>query len=236
MRAKAISFRKTGLSHKEIAKKLFVSSGTIVLWTKGVELTLEQKLRLKERWIQNLKRVPREKLRELAIKNLSAYWKPRPSDKELLERIVKFHRSHKRIPLKREFNNTYKEYKKRFGGWNNAIKLAGFKTNPILYSYKFKAEDGHLCDSFAEKIIDDWLYGKGIRHRKNFPYLKTKMTADFLINHNIVVEFFGLAGTQKTYDETIKRKRFLCAKNGLKLIEIYPKDIIPKNRLSEIIK
>ncbi len=62
------------------------------------------------------------------------------------------------------------------------------------------------------------------------------MTADFIIKPNTVVEFFGLAGVQKTYDEIIIKKRELCKNLGLKLIEIYPKDIIPKNRLSRFFR
>jgi len=59
------------------------------------------------------------------------------------------------------------------------------------------------------------------------------MTADFFIAPNIVIEFFGLAGVQRKYDQIIKRKQELCKKLNLKLIEIYPKDLISSSRLSK---
>jgi hypothetical protein len=57
------------------------------------------------------------------------------------------------------------------------------------------------------------------------------MTADFFIQPNIVVEFFGLAGVQKRYDARLERKRKFCVDNDFRLIEIYPKDIFPVNTL-----
>jgi hypothetical protein len=35
---------------------------------------------------------------------------------------------------------------------------------------KYIAKDGHKCDSFAEKIIDDWLYSNNVEHQRNIPY------------------------------------------------------------------
>jgi hypothetical protein len=130
----------------------------------------------------------------------------------------------------------YREYKRRFGSWNNAIKRAGFSPNPVLFSKKFIAKDGHNCDSFTEKIIDDWLYERGISHIRNWKYGNTKMTADFYIQPSTLLEFFGLAGVQKNYDSIIKRKREFCRKFNFKIIEIYPKDIFPKNSLSRLVK
>ncbi|GAI04393.1 unnamed protein product, partial [marine sediment metagenome] len=89
--------------------------------------------------------------------NLSRYWKKPYSKKHLITKIRKFYFKNGRIPLKREFN-MYREYQQRFGSWNNAIKLAGFKPNQVIFSKKFIAKDGHICDSYAEQIIDDWLF------------------------------------------------------------------------------
>ncbi len=62
------------------------------------------------------------------------------------------------------------------------------------------------------------------------------MTADFKIKQNVIIEFFGLAGVQKKYDALLKRKRMFCKKSKLKLIEVYPKDIYPKNLLPILLK
>lgn len=59
------------------------------------------------------------------------------------------------------------------------------------------------------------------------------MTADFFIEPDVIVEFFGLAGVQPQYDVLIKRKKRHCAKQGLQLIGLYPSDLYPKNHLQE---
>ena len=61
------------------------------------------------------------------------------------------------------------------------------------------------------------------------------MTADFFVQPNIIIEFFGLAGVQKNYDRIIKLKRQFCAKYNLKLVEIYPEDIFIKKSLPELL-
>ncbi len=233
---KAKSLRKQGRTHREIARELKIAIGTAYLWTNGIALTSGQKKAIELRRNRVSLHFDIDKRRALARGNFAKFWKPTPTNGELLQRIIDFYRRHKRIPLKREFNSTYREYKKRFGGWNTAIRLAGFKPNPVIFSYKFKSNDGHVCDSFAEKIIDDWFYSHNIIHEKNFRYGNTKMTADFIIQPDIIVEFFGLAGAQKTYDKIIGIKRQYCKNYSLRLIEIYPKDIIPKNRLSRFFR
>ena len=95
----------------------------------------------------------------------------------------------------------------------------------------FIAGDGHICDSFSERIIDDWFSKHKIVHERNVRYRKTKFTADFKIGSDTFVEFFGLAGVQKAYDKNIKKKRLLAHEMGYRLIEIYPEDIYPKNKL-----
>lgn len=157
------------------------------------------------------------------------------SKETLLQKITSFYETHERIPLKRELN-AWREYQKRFGSWNAAIEAAGFTPNPSLFSNKFKARDGHSCDSFSEKIIDDWLFKHSIDHKRNVSYGDTRYTADFLIRDNIFIEFFGLAGVQSVYDSRIERKRRLAKNLGYTLIEIYPEDIYEKEHLEHILK
>lgn len=93
-----------------------------------------------------------------------------------------------------------------FGTWNKTIEAAGFKSNPVKFSKKFITKDGHICDSFAEKIIDDWLYSKNIKHQRNVPYPNSPYTADFLIKGKFI-EFFGLSGELKEYDRIKKNEK-----------------------------
>ena len=104
-----------------------------------------------------------------------------------------------------------------------------------MFAKKYIADDGHKCDSFAEKIIDDWLYCRDIKHQRNIPYPNSPYTVDFLIKGKFV-EFLGLNGELQKYDKNTKLKEKLARKYRLKLIKIFPNDLFPINRLSEIIR
>jgi len=156
--------------------------------------------------------------------------------REILTKIKNFYTSYKRIPLKREKPGLAWRAQKVFGSWNKALEAAGFEPNPVVFSKKFTANDGHRCDSFAEKIIDDWLTARKIQHQREVSYPENKLlSADFVIENNWI-EYFGLNGVIPQYDKLIKEKRKLSEKYQLSLIEIYPKDLFPVNHLSEIIK
>ncbi len=234
IKQKASQLRQAGRTHREIARELRIAIGTAYEWTKGMNLSRKQRVAVYKR---NVARVWTEE-RRLAFSKaskirLSQYQIPKKHTKEsLVEKVVNFYKKNGRIPLKREFN-MYKEYKREFGGWNRAIRTAGFNTNPELFAHKFKSSDGHSCDSFTEKIIDDWLLENEIVHQRNWHYGDTKMTADFFLDPDIVLEFFGLAGVQKKYDKIISRKRKFCERFGWKLVEIYPSDLFPRNCLPE---
>ncbi len=162
---------------------------------------------------------------------------PRPQiivKEKIIEEIQKFYRQNGRIPLKREYYH-YKAARTRFGTWNKAIETSGFDPNPVKFAMKCIANDGHKCDSLAEKIIDDWLYIRNIPHETKVPYNKNGMTADFRIN-GIFVEFFGLQGELEKYDKLIGEKEKYGKENGMKIIKIYPRDLFPKNNLEEVLR
>jgi predicted nucleic acid-binding Zn ribbon protein len=150
---------------------------------------------------------------------------------KILSKIISFYDKHGRIPVKREFGH-YSLIRSLFGTWNEAIEAAGFSPNPLLFAKKFIANDGHICDSLSEKIIDDWLNARNIRHQVNVPYPgKVKLTADFVAKGKYWIEFFGLAGAVAKYDQTLQKKRRLIKKYRLNLIEVYPTDLFPRCRL-----
>ncbi len=153
---------------------------------------------------------------------------------EIINRIHKFFGQHGRIPVKREASAIYKPARKYFGTWNKAIEAAGFKPNPIMFADKCIANDGHICDSVAEKIIDDYLSERKITHERAVPYPNGNYTFDFKIG-NIYVEYFGLAGEHKRYDELQKIKQKIIKKYNLQLVEIYPKDLHPHSTLERIL-
>ena len=85
----------------------------------------------------------------------------------------------------------------------------------------------------AEKVIDDWLFEKKIKHETKIPYDYHQMTADFKIN-DTYVEFFGLQGQLEKYDKLVKEKEALWREKNLKVIKIYPSDLFPNNKLGQI--
>lgn len=150
----------------------------------------------------------------------------------IIDKIKDFYNINQRIPLKSEFNHT-SAAKKRFGTWNNAIIASGFEPNPIRFAKKYLANDGHKCDSLSEKIIDDWLSRRKIKHERSVLYITGKQfTADFVVG-KYWIEFFGLAGELKRYDYLKMEKIKLARKLNLDLIGIYPKDLFPKGNLNE---
>lgn len=155
------------------------------------------------------------------------------SKEDIISKIQKFYINNDRIPLKREFNH-YSVARKHFGNWNNAIITAGFKPNPVMFADRCIAIDGHSCDSIAEKLIDDYLFKRGISHERSISYPEGKYTADFRIGTKWI-EYFGLAGEHRRYDELRAIKQRLARKYKLMLIQLYPKDLYPQSRLEEIL-
>ncbi len=91
------------------------------------------------------------------------------------------------------------------------------------------AKDGHLCLSLGEKTIDDLLHAHGVAHEKEPSYPEGNYRADFAVG-DVFIEYFGLAG-QADYDARAKLKQRICKKHGIKLISIYPADLVSAKKL-----
>lgn len=159
---------------------------------------------------------------------------PKYSKVDLLYKIQNFYQKYKRIPVKIEFNSHWQAYKRVFGTWNKAIEEAGFEPNQEIFTHRFKARDGHICDSFAEKTIDDWLFKRKIYHQRDIYYPdQTKFKTDFLVDSKYWIEFLGLKGVIKKYDDLYIRKQKIAKDNNIKIVELYPKDLFPRNKLEQ---
>ena len=156
-----------------------------------------------------------------------------PKEK-IIEEIQQFYNQQGRIPFKKEYFH-WKAARTRFGTWNKAIAASGFDPNPVLFTKKHTAKDGHICNSLSEMIIDNWLFTRKISHERNAPYLNTKFTTDFKVK-DIYIEFFGLHKELKRYDQLMKKKLKIIKKNNLKLIAIYPKDLFLISKLDFVLK
>lgn len=122
--------------------------------------------------------------------------------------------------------------KKVFGSWFKALIESGVlddDAQQLSRGTRCLANDGHVCLSLGEKTIDDLLDSMGIKHEKEPKYPEGNYRADFKVNDSLI-EYFGLKG-QKEYDEKIKIKKKICKKNKIKLLSIYPKDLINTNTL-----
>jgi|SRR3989344_605913 len=156
------------------------------------------------------------------------------SKKEVVAWIRKFYQRHGRIPVKREAWGIHKPARKYFNTWNGAIEAAGFAPNPVMFAHHQVAIDGHVCDSLAEKLIDDYLYGKNILHERSVAYPEGTYTADFKIGSKYI-EYFGLYGGHRRYDELRIIKKKLAKKYKLNYVELYPKDLYSGDGLAKVL-
>jgi len=132
---------------------------------------------------------------------------------------------------------TTERVKELFGSWLNALICAGILENGTRRTARGThclAKDGHVCLSLGEKTIDDFLYSLGITHDKEPRYPDSRLRADFLVSGTFI-EYFGLMGNAG-YDEKTKLKKALCKEYGIKLISIYPKDLVSSTGLELILR
>lgn len=156
------------------------------------------------------------------------------SNEFLIRKIQRFYKKYKRIPLKREFNSNWQAYYRSFGSWNKAIQETGFTPNLERFTHKYVAKDGHVCDSLSEKIIDNWLSLNNLLHEHGVYYPgQKKFKTDFLVKSKYWIEFPGLLGQLKHYDKLYLKKMKLVKKLGIKIVEVLPTDIFPKNTLAQ---
>lgn len=182
------------------------------------------------------KRIPRDQLYCSQLHGtFSRKRTPESLKKEVLQKIKKFKKLNGRIPVKKEMYGPYGKARDVFGTWNKAIEAAGFQSNPVMFAKKYVARDGHVCDSLAEKIIDEWMCSNGISHQRSVPYPEfSKLSCDFVVG-KFFIEFFGLDGEHREYTKHVHKKRRLAKKYNLKLIELKPIHLFPKNKLDGVL-
>jgi hypothetical protein len=132
---------------------------------------------------------------------------------------------------------TINRVKELFGSWFIMLVEAGILENGTIkrvMGYQCLAKDGHVCFSLGEKTIDDFLYKHNIPHEKEQRYPEGNFRNDFLVNE-VFIEYFGLVGNAE-YDLKIKKKRQICKKHGIRLISLYPKDLLNVKKLTKKLK
>src|ERR1700752_4746043 len=126
-----------------------------------------------------------------------------------------------------------KKFAEIFGSWLQALILSGVLengTHRTSRGVKCIANDGHICNSLAEKTIDDWLCSHQINHEKEplYPYHfqlnRSKLRADWRVE-NVLIEYAGLMN-EPAYAAKMKAKQDIANDFGLSLIIIEPEDIL----------
>lgn len=163
------------------------------------------------------------------------------SPAELIQKLQDTSRTLQRPPTKREMGPVAYMCVRAFGSWNSSLRVAGLTPHRSHSQRMFKrtntvALDGHKCDSISEAVIDNWLTRNGMSHVRNAPYPETGCKADWSLGGSVFVEYFGLAHDSPRYDRSIQKKRALCEKHRIRLIEIYPKDLYPAPKFDEKFK
>lgn len=93
------------------------------------------------------------------------------------------------------------------------------------------ANDGHLCRSVGERLIDDFFTEVGIAHETepDWPAHPTynpsgRKRADWLLVDGTYVEYAGLAG-DKAYDRKMEGKVAMARELGIDLEVVFPRDL-----------
>ena len=84
-----------------------------------------------------------------------------------------------------------------------------------------RCADGHKARSREEKLVDDWLDARGIRHERE-PRLKG-MRPDWRVG-DVYIEYWGMA-KQQGYELRRAAKVAMYRKRRLKLVELFPEDL-----------
>jgi len=114
-----------------------------------------------------------------------------------------------------------------FGGLRAVRKRMGFERPGLI------AEDGHHCDSYSEKLIDNFLNDSSIMHRRNVRLCIDGLNCvpDFVIPPRGLIEVLMVdyrktpdSAIRKRYVERYKIKRKAYLSHDYRLIEVFPSD------------
>ena len=88
---------------------------------------------------------------------------------------------------------------------------------------------GELVRSNSEKVIADWFYRNRIRYVYEYPAFDRKGSMisrpDFYLpDYGVYVKYWGLVGTRKENDRTMKWKLAQYQRSGVRVVSLYPED------------
>lgn len=129
-------------------------------------------------------------------------------------------------------------FSRYFGSYEQACLEANLQLNSCLfgdYTTKSISKNGDICFSKSELIITNFFIDNNINFKKEMLYSDIlqkdygyKRCDWYLIDYEIIVEFFGLLG-KDYYLSKVKEKRRICNENNITLIELSDRYINEKN-------
>jgi hypothetical protein len=143
-----------------------------------------------------------------------------------------------RLAILRELRKkpSLRRVKDLFGSWFKALidaELLENEARRTSFGTQCLAKDGHMCFSLGEKTIDDLLHAVGIPHEREPFYPDSNYRADFIVD-GIFIEYFGLVG-DADYDAKSSEKQKLCRAHSIKLISIFPNDLVSSRKLENML-
>lgn len=173
--------------------------------------------------------------------DINSHGKPQFDKYDLLEDLNKLYIDLGRKPTQQDIidcqylpsMHTIAHY---FGSLTNALRELGLSEDEISNNTRV-TPNGTVCLSryeylFARMLeVNNISFEKEVPYRKYIPNLKEWWKCDFEIiyqNENYFVEIFGITQNQN-YDIKTKNKQLVCKKYNIKLLSIFPEDIMYKN-------
>jgi hypothetical protein len=95
---------------------------------------------------------------------------------------------------------------------------------------------GEVVRSRSEKAIADWFSRNGFRYVYEYPAFDKKGSVisrpDFYLpDYDVYVEYWGLVGTGKEYDKTMRWKAAQYRMNGVRVVSLYPDELANLDRM-----
>lgn len=157
---------------------------------------------------------------------------------QLISELKSFSEEIGRTPTTDDINNNSKlgsstQYNRYFGSYTEACKQAGLPVNSMMFgkSYNIEAKNGEPCLSYKEKVITDLLIDNNISYKKEVlysefikEYNESYIRCDWVIG-DVMIEYFGMMD-KPFYKERALDKISICQKYNVKLIDLYPEDLL----------
>lgn len=169
------------------------------------------------------------------------------TEDELLNELINFSKYLGRTPSGEDIKSnknipSLSTYNRYFDGYANACREAGLEVNNLILfgnESHYLSSNGDICLSNAELIVTEFLIRNNIKYQKEVLYKDIindsrcgLKRCDWLINNEIIIEYFGLP-EKEYYKNKMITKKSICADNNLNLISLYRKDL---NKLDMLLK